>query len=168
MISVAVGVNVRFTCIAANCQRLLQAFLFIMYMKLPPLVMYSNPCCRIYAAPAFTVIRLQLSGCLIIVNKAQINRIITLGINFHLTLSSRHSTTALVSFIFWFSLSPFHFLSSLLHPFDTSLCLFPCPDLSKFPSKPVCCHCARGIWRDDQVKMMCCAAFFFFSFHPPE
>ncbi|KAM7388973.1 hypothetical protein PAMP_022974 [Pampus punctatissimus] len=56
--SAAVGAKVNFTCIAASCQRLLHAFLFTMYMKLPPLVMYSTPCCRVYAAPAFT----QLSG----------------------------------------------------------------------------------------------------------
>lgn len=60
--------------------------------------------------------------------------------------------------LFWF-----HFLSSLPHPSDTSLCLFFLyPDLSKFLCMPACCHCAMGIWRDDQVKMMCFAASFFF------
>lgn len=37
-------------------KRLLQAFLFIMYMTLPPLVMYSTPCCSVYAVFAFMVI----------------------------------------------------------------------------------------------------------------
>lgn len=69
-----------------------------------------------------------------------------------------------------FSLSYPCFLSLPLGFISTPLCLIPltllfslpfsCPDLSKFPSMPACCHCARGIWRDDQLKMMCFAAFF--------
>lgn len=41
--------------------------------------------------------------------------------------------------------------SSLTHLFA----FFSYPDLSKFPSMLAWCHFAKGIWRDDQVKMMC-------------
>ena len=113
-----------------------------------------------------------------------VNRIVTPRIAFPLTLSSRHSTTALFSFISLFSLSalplswvsfPLLSASSLWHfsflfLFFLFFNFFLCPDLSKFPSVPACCHCARGIWRDDQVKMMCFAAscfFFLFFSNPP-
>ena len=101
-------------------------------------------------------------------DKAQINPIVTLGINFPLTLSSLCSYTVHLSFIFLLSLS----LSLVFSLISSPLCfipltllfplLFSCPDLSKFPSMPACCHRrAVGIWRDDQLKMMCFAAFFF-------
>lgn len=53
-------------------------------------------------------------------------------------------------------------LTLLFAYFYLFIFFFKYPDLSKFPSMPACYLCARGIWRDDQVKMMCFAAFFFF------
>lgn len=156
-----------FTCIAASCQRLPQAFLFIMYIKLPPLVMYSTPCCRVYAAPAFTVIsdrcfpdlyhRRQSTNKPDCYSLHQFPPDVVIpalyhcsclfhipGLSLPLSLGLISSALCLIPLTLLFSLP------------------FSCPDLSKFPCMLACCHRARGIWRDDQVKMMCFAASSFF------
>lgn len=129
-------------------KRLLQAFLFIVYMMLPPLVMYSTPCCSVYAPFAFTVIS---DHCFLgVYHRGQRTA--------KLDCYSPHQFSPdviipalLASFIFLFALPLSPLVSfPLPHPSSTTLFFaFTCPDVSKFPSMPACmyvccCHCLVG------------------------
>ena len=138
-----------------------------MYMKLPPLVMYSTPCCHVYAAFAFTVFSdrrflgvyhsRQSTNKPDCYSQHQFSPDVIILALYHCSCLFHIPVPSLPLFFLWF-----HFISFLPHPSDTFLFFaFLCPDLSKFPRMLACCHRARGIWRDEQVKMMCFAAFFF-------
>lgn len=141
---------------AANHQRLLTASLLTMYMKPPHLDPLSfTPCRHVYASPVFMVISdhssLGVSRSPQSTNKPDCcsqHRFIPPNV---IIPAFSHC-----SCLFYIPAHSLPFISSplCLIP-DTSLCLFSYPDLSEFPSMLAWCHFAKGIWRDDQVKMMC-------------
>lgn len=155
-----------FLCITASCQRLIQTFLLIMNMKLPPHVVLFNPVCGVYAAPAFTVI----SDCCF------------LGV-YHSRQStnkpdccSQHQFSpdviipalSLCSCLFHIPALPlswFHFLFPLPHPSDTSLCLFY---ILTSLNSPACLPAATAPGGfGGMIKWRWCALqLLFFSFSP--
>lgn len=123
--------------IAAGCQKLLQAFLFITHGNISSAGDIFNPLlwclCSTYLHADFgSLLSWHLTD-----DKAQINWIVTVSINFPQTLTSKRSFSTLVSFM---SLSPsfcFHFLCSMSHPCDTSV-LFALSCLTSQNSKHAC------------------------------